>query len=229
MSFNIQQLTTQVISIFLPENCLICKYSLSGEEHIIHNSCLTEMPNLEDSLLEILKSEVKDACFDKIYVPLEFSDSFQILIHYLKYRGFSKVAGIFGSILAKCIHYPDYDLITGVPLHPARERERGYNQSNLIAHSFAQLTCMVYDGRILKRNKNNVSQTSLDRNKREKNVAGIFSCSSTLDQKKILLIDDVITTGSTMNACCQALKENGALTVDIAALATPADILIKRI
>jgi len=229
MELRISKLLSSIIRIFLPSNCILCGWPLTQDSEIVHKLCFNDLPQLKKHLLFLLKSEIEDAFFDDIFVPFQFSSSFKILIHYLKYRGFSKIAEIFGRYLSRYIINPDYDVVTSVPLHTIRERERGFNQSAQIAKYDSKETGLLCDNRLLKRLKNNASQTNFDRQKREKNVEGIFKCNREVKQLKILLIDDVITTGSTVNACCKVLHEEGALRIDVAAMATPADILQKKL
>jgi ComF family protein len=229
MELRLLELIQQILGIFLPSNCIICGGPMMQNEKAVHQNCLSGLAKLDDKLLSSFRSELDKAFFDKIFIPFQFSSSFQSMIHNLKYRGFSKIAASFGSYLSEYISAPEYDIITSVPLHKVRERERGFNQSALIAKYFAMSTGLAFDNRLLKRKKNNVSQTSLDRKERIENVFGIFRCTRKVENLKILLIDDVITTGSTVNACSKVLKQSGALKIDIAAMATPADILQRRL
>jgi ComF family protein len=106
------------------------------------------------------------------------------------------------------------DAIVPVPLHKRRLRERGYNQSALLAERLgAALQVPVLHG-ALYRNRYTLSQTRLDAQARNRNVAGAFSCSGTgVRNQSLLLIDDVCTTGATLNACGRALREAGAQSI----------------
>jgi ComF family protein len=110
-----------------------------------------------------------------------------------------------------------------VPLNPVRLKERGYNQSALIAQQLSNITRIPFSVHLLKRLRNTPSQTKLSREQRKENVKGAFAVQGNVEGKRVLLIDDVITTGSTLNECAKVLKQNGAAWVTAAAIATPTD------
>ncbi len=114
-----------------------------------------------------------------------------------------------------------------VPLHPIRQKERGYNQSRFISKGIIR----IHGGNLLElaliRRKNTVSQTNLDRQERQKNVHQAFHIRDGVEVsgKTIVLVDDVITTGATINECARVLKENGVEKVIALAVASPVDLL----
>jgi ComF family protein len=217
-----------LLSVFLPNNCILCTTPLAYGRLIVCKECFASIPKLETGLISALRQEIPDARFRNLFIPFQFSPSFQLLIHQLKYRRLLKLGEYFGRELAACIHPCRYDVITAVPLHTIRQRERGYNQSAVIAKSLAAFSSMKYSDKLIKRVANNRSQTTLNRMERRKNVEHIFTSSYVLDQMNILIVDDVVTTGSTLNACCRVLRQNGAANVDAAALATPATYLQRE-
>jgi ComF family protein len=110
------------------------------------------------------------------------------------------------------------DLIVPVPLHPNRERERGYNQSALLAKELSRLTGIPLATDLLRRTIDTAPQVSMDDyEQRRRNIEGAFECIGDLSGMKVLLkvllVDDVITTGSTMSACAAPLKSKGAARV----------------
>jgi ComF family protein len=140
----------------------------------------------------------------------------RLAIHFLKYRNHKAVAAILAAILAEA--YQRYQLaaniIIPVPLHPSRLHERGYNQSELLARAMAVILKLPVNSQALQRTRQTKSQMTLGVNERHQNVAGAFICAnSDLSGQKILLIDDVCTTGSTLDACAQALKKSGVAAV----------------
>jgi len=102
-----------------------------------------------------------------------------------------------------------------VPLHPKRLRERGYNQSLLLANELGRLTAVPVNDNCLARKIYNVPQAKTRSvEERRQNVIGIFSCvNEDLLEKKVLLVDDVTTSGATLNACASVLKTGGAISV----------------
>jgi ComF family protein len=140
-------------------------------------------------------------------------------IHRLKYEHLSCLAGSLSQImsqswLALAPLDLEIDAIVPVPLHRARLRERGYNQSALLARGLgANLDCPVVED-VLIRKRETVPQVDLGSSERWKNVRGAFGCiEESLCGKRVLLVDDVFTTGSTLEAAGDALRQGGALLV----------------
>ncbi len=213
-----------VLSFIAPTVCLSCGKPLIGTEKIVCNECYGKIPSLSDEYLENLKAEIANPYFDDLIVRFEFSPTFQQLIHLLKYEHFSSIAKLFAQSLAEFIPL-NFDLVTAVPLSKARLNERGYNQSALIAKHLSEITRIPFNDFILKRVRNTPSQTKLSRSERQLNVKDAFAVINDVEGKRILLIDDVVTTGSTLNECARVLKEAKAQHVTVAALATPVDLL----
>jgi ComF family protein len=113
------------------------------------------------------------------------------------------------------------DLIIPVPLHRSRERERGFNQAFELSRQFSRLTRIPLPTRLLVRTRPTKVQAGLSRRERRINLRGAFevSRSRVLEDKTVLLIDDVFTTGATLNECAKILKENGALRINVLTLA----------
>ncbi len=131
-------------------------------------------------------------------------------IHKFKYQNHQALSADFALLLATCYqsHQLRTDIIVPVPLHQARYKERGYNQSALLAKSLSPLLKQPVDTQTLIRQRATKTQTALNAADRWRNVADAFIClSDALSHKSILLIDDVCTTGATLNACAYALKQ----------------------
>lgn len=113
------------------------------------------------------------------------------------------------------------DRMTSVPLHPARERERGYNQSSLLAKSLAERVGIPFRDRLLWRKRHTPSQTHLTAAQRANNVKGVFTVPwpGRVRGARIVLVDDVMTTGATVHECARALKAAGAETVMVLTVA----------
>jgi ComF family protein len=143
-------------------------------------------------------------------------------IHRLKYGGRTVLAEPLGDLMATywMEHSVPVDLVVPVPLHAARLRERGYNQAALLAREVARRVGLVVDERVLIRWRATAPQVELDAGQRKENVRAAFRCASDkVAHKRILLIDDVCTTGATLEACAVALYERGAHTVQALTLA----------
>lgn len=145
-----------------------------------------------------------------------FNTASRALVHALKYNQQEYVAPFMAKQMVKrfCA-YPelsDVDLIIPVPLFPGKKRSRGYNQSELLARTFALETGLNLDTTSLVRVRNTVSQTTLGRRGRLDNMLGAFACrpAKRVRGRTVLLIDDVATTGATLEGCAVALKQAGA-------------------
>lgn len=148
-----------------------------------------------------------------------FNESSRALVHALKYKHADYIAPAMGRMMLRRFSaFPELaavSLVMPVPLHPKKERARGYNQSERLARSFAQAVCLPLDTCSLIRLRDTVSQTTLNRSGRLANMAGAFQCiaPAAVKGKTILLIDDVATTGATLEGCALALKQAGAKAV----------------
>ena len=133
----------------------------------------------------------------------------------LKYRGIRALAPDMGELLARHLESSRLaaDLIVPVPLHRRRERERGYNQAALLAYELGRRTGLPVAA-ALRRTKDTPPQVAmLGPEKRRANIDGAFECVADVRDRRVLLIDDVVTTGSTMGACAAPLKAAGASNV----------------
>jgi len=126
-----------------------------------------------------------------------------------------------GEELLASPYLPPVDVLVPAPLHPARERQRGYNQAAVIAEGIGQALCLPVDARSLTRRQATVSQTRKSRLERFANVGEAFVVErrEALEGKHILLVDDVVTTGATLEACAHALRALPGTSVSVAALA----------
>ncbi|MGH9779613.1 MAG: ComF family protein [Candidatus Acidiferrales bacterium] len=145
------------------------------------------------------------------------------LIVLLKYNRLRPLARLLGGWLATVVQQnptlAEVDAIVPVPLYPARRRARGYNQAELLAHELSKWIKKPVAPRALARIKDTPSQTGLTPAQRIENVRGAFAASAKLDLGRILLVDDVCTTGATLNACARTLKRAGAQQVVAATVA----------
>lgn len=114
-----------------------------------------------------------------------------------------------------------YDIIIPIPISSSRKRERGYNQSELLARKVGKMASIPIEIKVLKKEKNNQPQSSLNKRQRRENVKNVYKVQNKLkiQNKKILLFDDIYTTGSTANECARVLKKSDGLTVGILTIA----------
>ena len=145
------------------------------------------------------------------------------LIHLFKYKNYDYLAGYLASLMVKYLskagfNSHNYHFVTPVPLHRDKLKIRGYNQAELLAKLLSNYFKIPFRDDIISNTNIRPSQTKLSVEKRKKNVEGIFAATENLSGKRIILIDDIFTTGSTANACSQALREKGAEAITIITL-----------
>jgi len=201
---------------FFPQLCLVCGKRLSGPGEILCLECEYNLPKTGYGDLE--NNPVNQAFWGR--VPTEMGTSlfrfekgspYQTLLHELKYRGNQKAGLYLGRMLGlELLHtsFSGCDMLVPVPLHKKRLKKRGYNQSEVIARGASEITRIPVVTGLLIRTTHHPSQTSMGRYERYQNIKGNFSIppgAPDITGRKILLIDDVMTTGSTLEACSQEL------------------------
>ena len=215
-----------LLNLFYPRLCLLCQRSLvEGEEHICLH-CSNHLPythftDMETNPVCLLLQGKTSFVAATALLHFTKGGSGQKLIHSLKYHGNKKLGYELGRMAATTYRetglFDTVDLLLPVPLHPKRMRQRGYNQSEWIARGIQSVTGIAIDTSSLSRIKRTESQTRKQRSERHKNVEGIFhpSNADALKNKHVLLLDDVITTGSTIGACAEAIKDIPGIRISI--------------
>jgi ComF family protein len=161
-----------------------------------------------------------DHVFDFARSALIFTHVLREIIHHLKYADRVSLARPLGDILKQCLEREAFEgsLVIPVPLHRSRERVRGFNQAELLAERLGR----PVGKKILKRRKNTPSQTGLSRSERKQNLAGAFEVCREI-HGSVIVVDDVYTTGSTMNEIARTLKRAGAERVEVLTVARVAN------
>lgn len=134
-------------------------------------------------------------------------------VHALKYEGKHAIAPMMGRLMARAVRDLDIDLVVATPLHAARRRQRGYDQSALLARTIRRELQLGSDVDTLRRVRRTRQQVSLGPKERRSNMLGAFKATRQLHGERVLLVDDVYTTGATMEAAATALLEGGAHSV----------------
>lgn len=154
--------------------------------------------------------------FDAGLAPLPYTGEMRKAMQSFKYRGRTKWAQPFAELMEEALvldsRFSALDLIVPVPLHVNRRRERGYNQSELLAKKLGQGLALPVAIDVLLRIRDTPSQTGLKKQGRQKNLAGAFQVTNPhlIKSKNILLVDDIYTTGTTVETCACILKKGGA-------------------
>lgn len=219
-----------LIGLFYPSVCAACGNTLFKWEETVCTRCRSFLPKTgyelseDNPLARIFYGKVRlkavTACF---FFSKE--GKVQQLIHELKYKGNSEAGVFLGSELGKSIKeaplFQEIDYLIPVPLHPKREKKRGYNQSVMIARGISETTGIPIGEGMLVRSVNTATQTHKSKEERWKNVKDIFEVrhEERLEGKYVLLIDDVLTTGATLEACALKLSEVPGITISCATAA----------
>jgi len=146
-------------------------------------------------------------------------------IHLFKYSGNTAVGSMLGRMMARTAYdsfdYSDFDVIMPIPLHRKKLRARGFNQSLVLARILAREKKIPLDWKTVKRSVDTPPQVGLGKSERFRNVRGAFAVgdASRLRDTRVLLVDDVYTTGNTVSACAELLMEKGAASVSVLTLA----------
>ncbi|MFD0963248.1 ComF family protein [Pseudofulvibacter geojedonensis] len=221
-----------LINLLFPKLCVGCEDLLNGNEIFLCNKCLHLVPCT--NLHTIEGSMIKDlfygsVCLEQATALFYFHKDgiVQKLMHHLKYKGQEGISSYLGNWLGEdlksCNAYKDIDIVIPVPLHTKKLKSRGYNQVDGFGKAIANKLKVGFVNNVLIRDKNTHTQTKKSRWKRWKNVDTIFMLDSTktalLKGKHILLVDDIITTGSTIKACAYELLKIPNVKLSIAVMA----------
>ena len=225
-----RQWTNDLIGLLFPNLCNACGVPLFHSEDTICTKCLYDLPftdyhlHAENRVAKQLWGRLPlNAAMAMLY--FRKGAKVQNLIHNLKYNNKTDVGVVLGQQLGERLKisplYESVDLIIPVPLHRKKFRKRGYNQSTYIAQGISEKMEIPFGETQLIRRVETDSQTKKNRYNRYENMKSVFSVvrAEEILNKHILLVDDVVTTGATLEACANILLENGASKVSIAALA----------
>lgn len=227
----IRQYATDLFDLFYPNICLACSQKLLKNETVICFHCESDLPqtnhysNAKNNLMKRFSGRVTLNAAVALYT-FNKGSSVQHLLHQLKYRGRKDVGEHIGKILGNKLNLEDaiiknIDLIIPVPLHWKKLKSRGYNQCDPFAQGLSETLNVPFITDAVERIHENISQTKKKRFDRWGNVAEIFSIKDKLQLtgKHILLVDDVVTTGATAEACLQTILTIPGTKVSFAAIA----------
>ncbi len=219
-----------VLNIIFPKVCCSCDRGLTKNESLICFHCRSELPktNVSDAYDNELVNKFLgklEINFGLAYLYFLKSGITQKLLHQLKYNNVPEIGELLGKWLGADMNMHqltgNIDLIVPVPLHPKKQRKRGYNQSHHFAMGISEITDIPIDFQSLKRILYNKSQTHKTKEQRWKSVEHAFHISNDelIKNKNVLLVDDVITTGATLEACGHQILKCGAKGLSIATIA----------
>lgn len=227
---HLARLGADLLELVLPRVCVVCDAPMSTRPGLVCDACWARLPampfprcdrcghpthNARCRWCELLPAyvrAVRSVCWE---LP---ETSAQAIVHALKYGGWPAVADGMGERIAR-LDWPadvrrEWTAIVPVPLGSGRMRERGYNQSDLLAHAVHRRLGIPVWPDVLARTRHTSSQTRLTPEERLRNVSGAFHAPASVRAKlrgaHLMLVDDVVTTASTLNACAAALYDGGA-------------------
>jgi ComF family protein len=214
---------------WLEQDCLLCGASCGAR--ILCDACEADLPWLKQPAcpqcaLPTPDGQLCGRClsdppyFDATQVVYCYSFPIDKLMQSFKYNHRLALGAYFGQQMARLPRPASaIDLIIPLPLHPARLRERGFNQSLELAKFLASAWGIPVDKYSCQRIRNTPAQAGLPWKERRKNIRNAFHCASDLQGKQILLVDDVMTTGTSLSECARVLKSRGAARVSVLVVA----------
>ncbi|MGN1262402.1 MAG: ComF family protein [Prevotella sp.] len=222
---------TRLLDLISPRRCVICDGRLNVTEELVCSQCLMHLPRLNmsasprDNVMARMfwgQVEMEHAATFMQHIPHSPSSK---IIYNMKYLGHTGLAVFMGRMAAREMaadgFFEGIDLIVPIPLARKRQRQRGYNQSELIAKGIGEVTGIKVETKAVKRTRFEKSQTGLTRYDRRENTKGIFQLrdATRLKGRHVLIVDDVITSGATMTACAEAIAGAGSVRMSAMTLA----------
>jgi len=194
---------TAILDLFFPPKCAVCG---RGGVHGVCEKCEKSLPRAEKPL--------REGAFGKCAVPLRYEGAVREALLRFKFRGAQSAAEGFGQLLAQCAAEElsgEFDAVTWVPVSKKRLAERGYDQSYLLAKACAK-AWGIEPAAMLEKIRDNPPQSGLGAAERRGNVVGVYRArnGNMIRNTRILLIDDILTTGSTLSECARVLRDAGA-------------------
>lgn len=226
-----KMLLNAFVDLIFPRYCLSCSDNLAIGEDTICTKCRFDLPrtnsyeNGHEPLAQKFYGKVQVKSVNA-YLKFVKGGKVQRLLHQLKYKNHPEVGEMLGRWYGNDLKSIDYqtkiDLLIPVPMHPKKLSVRGYNQVDFIVKGLAEALEVAYDTTTLKKGKPTESQTRKSRFERYKNANDVYFVENPelILGKRIGLVDDVVTTGSTLEVCAAELLEEGASEVHIIAMAT---------
>lgn len=227
---SVSEVFQDFVSLFFPKVCLACGDALVKGEQSICTRCIIDLPATDYHLRRENPLLNRLSCRFSLHYALACyrftkSGKVQHLLHALKYKGKAEIGLtiglIYGEKLVSSGLASSFDLILPIPLHPARKRKRGYNQSAMFAQGLSEKLGIPFSDDILARRFKTETQTRKTKLSRWENMSDVFTVQTAhaLEARNVLLVDDVITTGSTLEACASVLANSPCRSISIACIA----------
>lgn len=216
------------IGKLLAQDCLLC--AATSENEILCKACATDLPRLQKQqcprcALPTPNSEICGRCltkaphYDATLATYRYDFPLDKLVQSFKYGHRLALGAYLGQQLAALTENIVADVIVPLPLHPLRLRERGFNQALELARPVGTARNLPIDSTSCSRTRNTLAQANLAWRERSKNIRGAFHCSTDFTGQRIILVDDVMTTGASLDECARTLKLHGAAEVTLLVVA----------
>lgn len=223
-------LINDFMSLIYPRTCEACEQVLFEHEQLVCNQCAISLPKTQyhsssNNPIHIALAGRVPVFRSTSLFDFEKEGRVQKLLHAIKYEGQQQLGELLGKMLADHLASSDFfkgiDLIIPVPLHENKLKQRGYNQSACFAKGISDALGIPVNTSVLWRSGETSTQTKKKKFERWENVGTVFTLNdpAILKGKHVLLVDDVITTGATIEGCWQALKEVDHMTLSLASIA----------
>ncbi len=225
-----KKLWVDFIAMIFPNYCLTCQQGLWKGEQLICTKCIAHLPKTQSHIqsIEVLSQKFwgKVPLIQTLaYLKFTKQGIVQKLLHNLKYNNRPDIGETLGKWYGADLREKDLnqriDIIIPVPLHPVKQKKRGYNQSEAFARGLAHTLEVDWTNKVLLRKTNTDTQTKKNRIERWENVNKVFTVSNQtlIKDKYVLLVDDVVTTGATLEAASKVLLNHQAKGVSVATIA----------
>lgn len=219
----------KIASIIYPPKCIFCQKILNHSTLLhICSDCYSGLPFAQMAVLATSQENEENFCDGAVSVFQYTGVVKESLIRFKFYNEpsyYKTYAKLIADRFAKMADIKQYDMVMSVPLHKHKEFSRGYNQAYLISKELGRELKLPEGSKLIKRYRNTEAQSLLDKQKRSQNVKGAFTIKfpEKVAGKSILLVDDILTTGSTLEECSRELKNAGAIKVTAVVVATGRD------
>ncbi len=207
-----------ILDLLYPPRCMFCSEILKDDDRTFCTKC---SGSLQSFMTNEARRDIKyiECC----YAPFEYRDEVRASLHRYKFDGAAAYGAVYADFILKSIDENPIscDIISWVPLSKKGLRKRGYDQAEIIARALAEKLGVPCEKLFIKV-KNNKRQSSLRREQRKANVSGAYRCTAkeSLADKRILIVDDIVTTGATLSECALQLRKHGCTDVYAAAAAS---------
>lgn len=230
MTHSLKNIFTSTLHLFYPHVCTGCGSDLLNEDQLLCLHCINELPHT--NFAPYNNNPAEKIFWGRIPLAVAHSEFYfakssllQHLIHQLKYKNNTAIGVYLGEIMAQSLlqsqRFNNIDYLVPLPLYPDKERKRGYNQAAIICQGMSGIMNVPVKTDLVQRQRFTETQTRKGRTERWENVDGSFVVNNTdvLKGKSILLVDDVVTTGATLEACGKVLLQTEGVQLYITTLA----------